>query len=175
MALITTPGAANADAYGSLDDFKTFCESVGNDISIYPDEDLEAAIRRATAYLDATYGERFIGEAATADQALEWPRAGAYYRKKLLPDDDIPLKVKQASFAAAFLEAEAPGSLSTSFTSTGNILREKVDVLEVQYAENKNATLEDTTPVFSVIEGYLFGLLKTSAKGSPIFGRVARA
>jgi hypothetical protein len=77
MALVVETGAglSNADAFGSLADFKTYHDARGNSYATYPDADIEKAIRRATDFLCRYY--TFVGTKKTKAQALAWPRAKA--------------------------------------------------------------------------------------------------
>lgn len=172
MALITTPGASDADSYIDVDAFKTYACNMGFDIADKTDPQIEQALRRGTRWIDTTYGSRFVGTPTTATQALEWPRTGATWRGSELPDDAIPSQVKNATSEAAWRELTTPGSLSPDYVAAERVVREKVGELEVQYSD-KITSASDVLPVVSVIDGILAGLL--NAKGSVLFGSVARA
>ena len=83
MALIVETGAGlpNSDSYESLTEFKAYADAHGFDYAApiaYTDPQIEAAMRRATAWLDATYRTRYTGDVRfPATQALEWPRTDA--------------------------------------------------------------------------------------------------
>ena len=94
----------------------------------------EVLLRRAFEAMNALKwkGSRTHGIA----QAGAWPRAGAYVDGELLPDDSIPAAIKYGQMAlAAEIHAD---DLSPPEERKGAVVREKVDVLEVEYAEVKN-------------------------------------
>ncbi|KAB2692511.1 DnaT-like ssDNA-binding protein [Brucella intermedia] len=126
MALITTPGDPDADSYVDLDEFKVYCGKVGYDLEGKDDTDLEQALRRGTTWLDGTYGQRFIGDAASPSQSLEWPRKNAVWRGALLPSTTIPQKAKNALCEAAWRELIVPGSLSPDYVPAEAIKQEQV-------------------------------------------------
>ncbi|MFK4062210.1 MULTISPECIES: DnaT-like ssDNA-binding protein [Brucella] len=172
MALITTPGDPDADSYVDLDDAKTYCSKVGYDLEGKPDTDLEQALRRGTTWLDGTYGQRFIGEPATVEQALEWPRKNAVWRGSLLPSDVVPQRVKNALCEAAWRELTAPGSLSPDYVLAEAIKQEVVGPISTTY-QDTNGGASDVLPVLSIVDGILAGFIR--GKGAGVFGAAARA
>lgn len=172
MALNTTVGDPNADTYTDLDEFKAYCGKVGYDLAGKTEPEVEQALRRGTTWLDGTYGQRFIGEPATVDQALEWPRKNAVWRGALLPSTSIPQRIKNALCEAAWRELSAPGSLSPDYVPAEAIKQEEVGDLSVTY-QDTNGRIDDVMPVVSVIEGILAGFIR--GKGPGVFGSAARA
>ncbi|WOC14981.1 DnaT-like ssDNA-binding protein [Pseudochrobactrum sp. MP213Fo] len=168
MSLNTTPSDALADAYTDLVTLKQYAADSGRDISVYADAELEGAIRRATLWLDGTYGTRFIGNAVIVDQALEWPRKEARFRGELLPVDKIPHKVVIATCMAAFREADEPNSLSPDFVATQRSTMEKVGELQVQYADSDKFTAADNAPTLPAVDGILLGLIAPERKKGTI-------
>lgn len=65
---------------------------------------VEASIRKATQYIEATYGQRFYGVRKTDAQALSWPRTDAYN------DDDV--RIDEASVPRAVAEATCEVALT---------------------------------------------------------------
>lgn len=93
----------------------------------------EVLLRRAAEAMNAL---RWKGRRATAGQALAWPRTGACVDGEVLPDGVIPAAIKYGQMAlAAEIHAD---DLNPPEDRRGAVVREKVDVLEVQYAEIKN-------------------------------------
>ncbi len=79
MSLIVEDGSglADAESYASLSRADAHHDAFGN--PAWADAaaaDKEAALRRATRYLDGAYRQRLRGRRKTAGQALEWPRVG---------------------------------------------------------------------------------------------------
>lgn len=90
----------------------------------------EAALISATDYLDATYEAQFKGLRASSTQALAWPREGVTVDGVEILPTIIPTRLKHAQMQLA-LKASA-GELLADETQT--VQREKVDVIEVEYA-----------------------------------------
>lgn len=176
MALIVTPGAPDADSYVDLDEYRLYCGNVGHELDGKTDQELEQALRRGTIWLDGTYGQRFIGEPATVEQPLEWPRKNAVWRGVLLPHVDIPRQVKNALCEAAWRETTAPGSLAPDYVGSEQIkrLREKVGELETETEYADSASNPDNAiPIFSVIDGMLKGFVRGQV--ATMFGLASRA
>lgn len=133
--------------------------------------DREAALRRATDYIDGRYrmqtaggcwvsmfrGKRTDGRA----QDLEWPRTGAKDSEgNAIPDDEVPVEVENATYEAALLELQNPGSLSPVFVASQLVTREKVGPIEVAYSDTKvEGTMPPNRPVVPIIDDILAGLI----------------
>jgi hypothetical protein len=100
----------------------------------------EASIIRATDYIEHTYNQRWKGVTKSDTQSLSWPRNYVEYEESKFgypfagfplyyPNDEIPKELKNALALMAW--KAAGGELSEELTQ--GIVREKVDVLEVQY------------------------------------------
>jgi hypothetical protein len=177
MTLIVEDGTGlpDAESYVSVEDAQTYAERRGLDFDVSPPDDLEAALRRATTWIDATYGPRFGGTRKNGRaQALQWPRADATdaYGEDV-PDDEVPVEVVHATIEAAVRELATPGGLNPDYVGTERVVREKVGDLEVQYADGKGGA-DDARPVISVIDGILAPLIG-GASGVGLFGSAARA
>jgi hypothetical protein len=113
-----------------------------------------AALVRASAYIDSlgidtrpcgAMLSRFPGrKTGGRAQAAAWPRTGATdIEGDAIAPDVVPLEVERATYEAALRELAAPGSLLPDFTPAQQVKREKVDVIDVEYAgstaENPNA------------------------------------
>jgi hypothetical protein len=135
MALIVEDGTGKADAesYISVADASTYHANRGNTAwaALASDTLREQALRKATDYIEQNYRLRFAGRRVTQEQALSWPRYdvlrddGYYY----YPGDEVPTEVKNACAELA-LKASTD-ELSPDLTQ--GVIREKVDVLEVEY------------------------------------------
>lgn len=179
MALVveTGTGSSTSESYVSIADANTYATARGLTFAISgADAALaEQALRRATAWLDATYRGRFPGERKNRrEQALEWPREHAYDAMcpaNLLPDDEVPVEIVNATIEAAVREKAKPGSLAPDVTP-GRIMSEvSVDgAVAVKFAAPGG--IADQRPVSTVIDGILSTLLGNRA--SPIFGVAGR-
>lgn len=121
-------------AYGTDEGFAQWLLDQGITVPSSPSH--EVLRNRGSAYIDATYGARFIGQRAVWDQNDEWPRTGAVMASGVtVPADAIPRQVVLASYRAAVAEAQGV-SLSRVYDPVGNagaVKREKVDVIETEY------------------------------------------
>lgn len=126
----------------------------------------EAVLRqRGSSFLDATYGGRFPGsptDGITQDRA--WPRTGAEAYGTAIADDVIPNAVIEASYAAAFYEAQNPGGLAVVATPGQAVKREKVGSIEVEYQSGEGSALEAATPMLLAVEGLLAPFLVSTAR-----------
>lgn len=117
MALVVEDGSAKADAesYASVADADTYLVARGYTLwaSEMSEAEKEQALRRATDYMEQSYGTRWAGYRKTDTQALAWPRYdvprpdtdGAY-----VADDIVPAEVRNACCLLAFKAAS--GDLS---------------------------------------------------------------
>lgn len=127
MALITTPGAADANSYASLVEAAAYHSARGNSTWTGTDALKEAALIRATQWIDGRYGDQWPGTRRhLREQALDWPRVDAYDRDGTYVDvDTIPPEVLNATCEAALRELVTPGSLSPDVTpGTAKVLTE---------------------------------------------------
>lgn len=112
--------------------------------------------QRGSQYIDGLYGSRFSGQPTGGfAQDRAWPRADASAHGQSIPADVIPIAVEQAAYVAALQEAISLGSLSVAASASGAIKREKVDVLEVEYAAGSGDAVADATVRLSEVEGLL--------------------
>lgn len=136
---LSTP---SANSYITLTEADQYCKEQGySSWFVKSNEDKETAILRAMVFIDA---QNFKGHKTGFDNPLAWPRIGVYGDSSTsfnyptnyefyseYPIDQIPKALKRGLAEAAYLEAMTPGQLLSSTTT--NIKRKKVDVLEVEY------------------------------------------
>lgn len=133
-----------------------------------PDGTVAAARQRGSVYIDGTYGWRFPGQpTGGANQERAWPRTGAVdiYGNAIAPDT-IPQAVVNASYEAALLELQSPGSLSAVTSTAGRVTMERVEgAVTVQYASPIAGSdiVADNTPVSTLIAGILYPIIGTSS------------
>src|SRR5690606_28002305 len=128
--------------------------------------DIEPMIILAVDYIDS-YEPKFKGKRVNPSlQALAWPRAGVEIYDAPFSEGDIPTQLKNAQMQAAILVASGI-ELMPNLTSYA-VRREKVDVIEVEYATGgglNNASTPEFTPVFPMVESLLKPLLEESGFG----------
>ena len=158
--------------YGTLADANAYHLARGNAGWTGADPAKEAALQRATDYIDGRY-RRLTGggcwvsmfrgkRTAGRDQELEWPRTGATDSEgNEIPDDEVPDEVENATYEAALLELTTPGSLSPVFVGSQQVTKEKVGPIEVQYAETEQQAgqMPPNRPVVPLIDDILAGLI----------------
>lgn len=138
-------GMADAESYISVAYADTYFDNRG--ITLWATllaAEKEQALRRAIDYLGQVYRLRWKGSRVNGTQALDWPRAfverddfryaglngaavigGQFY----YPSNEVPEEVKRANAEIAFKAAS--GDLAPDIGQ--RTIREKVDVLEVEY------------------------------------------
>lgn len=136
MTLIVEDGTGlpNAESYETVAGFRAYAGNVGFDLSAYGDDaKIEHALRRATTWLDARYGSRFLGTWTTSSQALQWPRTGVTYRETTIPSHSVPERLKRATCEVAWRELQVPSSLSPD-AAPDRIKRDRVGDVETEFA-----------------------------------------
>lgn len=180
MALIVEDGSVvpGANSYVSMDFANQYHADRNNtawaDGASSPDSAREGALIRATAWLDATYRDRYPGtKVAGRSQSLQWPRKDVRDADgEPIPSDEVPVEIMWATCEAALRELSSPGSLAPDTNASQRVVRERVSELEVQYSDGKGA--DDMTPIFTIIDGILSGLLG-AGPASMLFGESVRS
>ena len=126
-------GLSAANSYASVDEADAYHSLRGHTAWTGDDADKEAALVRATSYIDGEYSSRWPGFRSSGTQALDWPRSGAADSDGYL-QEGVPAAVKVATIEAALIELTDAGSLSVAQERGGAIIREKVGPIETEYA-----------------------------------------
>jgi len=144
-----TPGT---DTYASEAELSAYAAARGITVTGTP----SVLLLLAMDYL-ATLEDRWQGERTSTAQPLAWPRTGVYVYGTALADDAIPQSLKDAQCRLA-LDVDSGVALlpTVSAGSKGSVIAEKVDTIEVRYAEGAN----NTQPVFTAAMGLLKPLMK---------------
>lgn len=167
MALITTPGAANADSYASVAEYDAYLLARGI-ANVTTTENKENALRIGVSYLENQYRGRWIGARVSENQSLAWPRRDGIrgWGYPLLdvdgfdiPVDSIPTQIKNANIEAARLSL-ASVDLQPRLERGGQIKSIGKSVGPLR----KDITYMDGAPAvdrFLAIEGSLRGLVNS--------------
>jgi len=128
-------GVTGADAYISLADAEALYLDRNGEAWSGTDALKEAAIRRATSFVDSL---RFVGSpVGKRTQALQWPREDATDRNGFdIPEDEVPDEVETATGILAFAELTTPGILSPEVDRSALVKSETVGPISVEYAGN---------------------------------------
>jgi len=139
---------SNADSYVTLEFANAFFTNRG--ISDWTGDNAvkEAALINATDYIEQEYTMNWMGETASENQSLSWPRFGL----KNAYNDEIPLRLKQAVCKLA-LEALTE-DLNPPLDR--DIKREKVDVIEVEYMD-KAKSGKQRPAIKGLLQPYISG------------------
>lgn len=118
------------DGYGTDQGFLAWLTAMGYAL---PDDGPTAEVLRlrGSDYLDATYAGKWTGKPVDPDQDRAWPRVGAKRgcTQDIVPDV-IPNGIVTASYRAAWIEAQTPGTLDFSQAPGGRIAKQKVGPAE---------------------------------------------
>lgn len=166
----TGTGSATSESYISVTDASTYHANRGNSTwALLTTAQMEEALRRATDYIEQTYRMRWLGYRVTITQALSWPRDEvqrldltllnqySYYENNVVPPE-----VKNACAELALKAAS--GELLPDLGQ--GVVREKVDVLEVEYDK-----YSPQSPRYTAIDRLLAPFLS----GSSVSRTVVRA
>src|SRR5882672_4506976 len=144
MALIVEDGSglSNADSYVSAADCNTYAVNMGLAFSLSDAAAADAALRRATQFIDNRYRFRFAGyrlkwRGRVDAQALEWPRYGAtdvwgYF----IGPNTMPVELIKGTCEGAVRELAKPGILMPDLKRGGAVKRYKADTVEIEYGDN---------------------------------------
>ena len=162
-------GSATADSYISLTDAATRHTNLGNTAwaALASDTVREQYLRRATEYMEGAYRLRWKGYRKTATQALSWPRSFVYLEPfvqgavgsypYLVSDTTVPNEVKNACADLALKAA----TVTLAVDLGQAVVREKIDVIEVEYDKNAPAYTQ-----YRAIDMMLATYLKSGGKAN---------
>lgn len=164
MALIIEDGTGvvGANSYIDATEARAYATARGLSLPV-ADAEVEQLLIKAMDFIEAFRGE-FQGLKTSADQSLQWPRTGAALDGYDLAVDSIPTVLKSAQ---AQLAADANLQDLMPVGAGKEVVMEKVDVVQVQYAETGDTNPQ---PIFTKAEALLKPLLK-----SGLFGGVLRS
>jgi hypothetical protein len=148
--------------YGTEDGLEEYVEEMG-----YPPltGELEAALKRASVWLDATFGTKYPGrKVGGREQERGWPREVAYDSSGTLIDSaTVPLEVVRATYEAARRESVTPGSLSPDVKVGGVIKSASVSgAVSVTYAD-EGGVVASQRPVVTVVGDILSTLFPVNS------------
>ena len=161
------------DFYGTRAEADTYHEARGNAAWTGEEAAKEAALLRASAWLDGAYRPRWPGsKTGGRAQARDWPRTDATDAAgEEIEDDEVPVEILYATYEAALREIASPGSLAPDYTLAGAVKSERVGSIAVEYRDA--ITPGAFKPTLPLIDDLLSSLI--GASGPVLFGSSSRA
>lgn len=130
MALIVEDGTglSTAESYLSVSDADAYhdAHSAPAAWTSASDSEKEAALRRATEYLDQKYHFRWLGIRKVEEQALDWPRTSVLDRDGYEVDDNSLPRVLKNATAILALKVIEGDTLFEDVDQPGNLTAEKI-------------------------------------------------
>lgn len=135
MALVVEDGScvASANAFVTRAEFTAWATDYLPSLDVSDTTAVDAAIIRASSWL-STWPQWNGARTCGRNQGLAWPRTGTTdCDGNAVPDDEVPVEVKQATYSASVLELESPGALTPTITPGEQVKRVKVDEIEREF------------------------------------------
>lgn len=151
-------GVAGANSYIDVATARAYAAARGLTLPA-ADGDVEALLIKAMDFIEAYRGD-FQGRKTAATNPLQWPRTGVILDGYSLAEDAIPQVLKDAQ---AQLAIDAQNADLMPIGTGREIVMERVDVVQVQYAESGSTNPQ---PIFTKAEALLKPLLKSGLFGS---------
>lgn len=151
-------GVAGANSYIDVAAARAYAAARGLTLPA-ADGDVEALLIKSMDFIEAYRGD-FQGLKTAATNPLQWPRTGVTLDGYPLAEDAIPQALKDAQAQLA-VDAQNADLMPTG--SGREVVMERVDVVQVQYAESGNTNPQ---PIFTKAEALLKPLFKSGLFGS---------
>ena len=152
-------GKTNAESYQSVSAADTYFSNLGNSSWSGTTAVKEAALRKATVYLDATYN--WQGSIFSLEQSLNWPRTSVYDSQGRDLSESVPLALKNACCELALISLSV--ELFPKIDNSNYVKREKIGSMEVEYKDNSPSSTQ-----FPFIDKLLSGLYSSKIGSSNI-------
>ena len=165
MALIVEDGTCkpNAQSWASVAEWKDYFSKRGNaTAAALSDTVIEQKLVLAADYIKTNYGDRFKGVQIRKEQALPWPRYGAWIHDDtfLIDATEIPAELKFAQIEVGWAAVDMDISPNVD-VGDPQITTEIVGPIEVQYDVSNSSKLMQ--PILRTAEGWLRLLLERSS------------
>ncbi len=171
----TGPGTSSANSYASVALADAYMASIGRADWAGIDTLKEAALIRATQYIDGKFRRSWSGQKLNGrDQALDWPRTGAVDCDGYQIGNDIPPEIIKAVCEAALRELTDPFSLSPDVVE--GTQKTLVGVDSIRWETNTAKIGADAMrPVLTVVDDILSSLICSGLSGSSQTSFIQRA
>lgn len=172
ITLVDTPGAANANTWASLAEYKSYIETRRPQLSWFVtalggttiDEQLKIDLVQACRLINVSFD--WTGSIVDDTQILMWPRLGMYDRaNRAIPSTVNPqdLKLSQCEMAVQ-LHSDETDLLSDDEVEKGGIAAVKAGSVEVEFQDRDTSTAEGADVVVRMA-GSQFNYLSDSIPG----------
>lgn len=161
-------GLTAANSYATVDEFKDHHDGRGRDYAAYTDPQIQAALVKASDYIDKRFGRRWKGYRGSKNQGLDWPRIDAFDESDFLLSD-VPDQLTKAAVEYAWLALTLGTELAPVPAKTaGRITKEKVGPIETAYGSDtqpmsSTGNLIQSIPEYPEADLWIEGLLQSSA------------
>lgn len=151
-------GVEDANAYGTVEESDAYQEAKGRAAwATMTEIEKQSKIVEASTYLDTTFVP--IGDIASTDQSMLWPRVNAVDRQGRYYDDQVPLRWKEACFELAWLARSAPLIASETEAAIASV---KAGPVEVKFKDGNKVAEGDK---YAWVNRLISGLTKGQAGG----------
>lgn len=153
VILIAEDGTGRSDANSLIDlaFAKAYWDEHGVSYSTYTDDQLIAALIRASAFLANAYLWQGIKINQRA-QTMPFPRSGVFDREGWsVLQNEIPREVKAACCEIAVYEAATPGGMNPTVVMADKVTSEQIGPIRMEYA-NATSGAESSRPVLVAVE-----------------------
>lgn len=141
---------AGANSYVALDEVRAYCIRRGQSIP-ESNEELAVMLIKSCDYLQ-TFALEYKGVVTNVDQSLQWPRSDVYLygNSEPFPFDKIPKELKNSQCSAIVAIANGV-DLMPNATASDFVVREKVGVIETEYADPSKLGASPTLTEFNAL------------------------
>lgn len=161
MPLVIENGSlvAGANSYVSVAEARAYATARASTLPA-DDTEVEAALIVAMDFLESLRGEYQGRKVNPATQSLQWPRTGVQIDGWDVPANHIPKELKDAQCQLAIESASGVDLMPTG--DGREVIREKVDVLETEWAPGSGGAAQ---PIFTKVRAFLAPLLSAGGFG----------
>lgn len=159
MAIVVEDGTGieNAETYATVAELEAYAAKRGLTLTTNTEANKERLLRLASDYIESKL-YRLAGYKSHQRQALAFPRFGIWIDGYEIAGNVIPQRLKDAQIQLAIdIETSNPFVIGDG----REVIREKIDVLEVEYSSSGRTAV---LPVFSKFEA-LFRVFYASGGG----------
>lgn len=138
MAITVEDGSIVANANSYVDHTELAAYATLRGVTLSADQTTrEQLLIKAMDWLDQ-YANKWKGLRTSNSQVLEWPRANVilYDNGPYLDQNTIPQELKNLQMTVALAAIDVSLLPTHDISRKGQVIREKVDVLEVEYANS---------------------------------------